>query len=266
MNRSERLSGFIIILLITSLSCVIIVPINLPSRISPTNLPDVIATRTSVSKPRPVRATATELFHNSTVSPAILTDTDLAGLLECGGHGRGDNNCVRHDPIEPISMGKITLISTGIITHINMQFDNRSGIMGDATVLEAMTRDGEQNPVRVYLLLQFEFQSSPEINSYPWTYELVYLIDQDGPPGEVPDSSSLRLDAEWEQLLPRGSQWEFPVSALPYRSSILLPGSVFQTDDYRIQLLCFVESEGRDCSEGLVLAPVGITGIRRYPQ
>lgn len=266
MNSSERLLGFIIILLITSLSCVIIWPINILSRISPTNLPEVIATRTSGSKPRPARATATELFYNSTASPTILTDTDLAGLLECGGPGRGDNSCVRPEPIEPISIGRISLISTGIITHINMQFDNRSGIMGDATVLEAMTRDGEQNPVRVYLLLQFESQSLLEINSYPWTYELVYLIDQDGPPGEVPDSSSLRLDAEWEQLLPRVSQWEFSVSALPYRSSILLPGSVFQTDDYRNQLLCFVESEGRDCSEELVLAPVGITGIRRYPQ
>jgi hypothetical protein len=266
MKSTERLLGFIIILLITSLSCVIIWPINIFSRISPTNLPEVIATRTLVSKPRPARATATELFYNSTASPTILTDTDLASLLECGGPGRGDNSCVRPEPIEPISIGRISLISTGIITHINMQFDNRSGIMGDATVLEAMTRDGEQNPVRVYLLLQFESQSLPEINSYPWTYELVYLIDQDGPPGEVPDSSSLRLDAEWEQLLPRVSQWEFSVSALPYRSSILLPGSVFHTDDYRNQLLCFVESEGRDCSEELVLAPVGITGIRRYPQ
>jgi hypothetical protein len=137
--------------------------------------------------------------------------------------------------------------------------------LGDLTLLEALTQNASSDLVRFSLVLQAELTSRRGVNSFTWTYEMVYLIDLPEFTPEVPDAASLRSDAEWVALLPRGSQWEFNVSGLPYTTEAILDGSIFQSERYRTNLVCFTDSHGNECADGPLLLPVGIVDVPRFP-
>ena len=192
------------------------------------------------------------------------SDQDLLAQLACTEAGIGAVECVRPTSRDPRDVGLVDLVSTGRVVHVPLVADDGTTVLGDVTALEALTRNQSSGLVDILLLLQTEQTSHLGINSYPATYEMVYLIDLEELT-EVPGSSLLRSDEAWRQLMPRGSQWEFSVSSLPYTKKGTLDGSVFQSAGYHAALRCFIESFGADCARDLIIVPVGITGISRYP-
>lgn len=219
-------------------------------------------TRTSGSW-TPITPTPTTL-PLPTLSFDQLSDQDLLVGLACTAPGTGQVECVGSTTQHPKAVGLIYMVSTGRVTHLPLIASDGTTPIGEIAALETITRDASSEPAQIYLLLQAEQASLPGVNSFPWTYEMVYLIDLEAIT-EVPGSSDLRSDETWSQLMPRGSQWKFTVASLPYSNENMLEGSLFHSAGYEASLTCFIQTAGSDCAQGLIVVPVGITGIPRYP-
>jgi len=201
--------------------------------------PVIVPTPQTTSEPAHLRAPTPSASHvpTSAASPTPSmdqhSDLDLAVRLDCKVPCIGKVDCMRGETSDPRTAGAVDLISTGRVTHMPLRAEDAVTILGDLTVLEAMTREASSDPVPISLLLQASLPSQAGVNAYPSTYEMIYLIDLPELVPEVPDATLLRPDGQWQALLPRGSQWEFHVSALPFTKEAVLDGSMFHSEEYR---------------------------------
>jgi len=107
------------------------------------------------------------------------------------------------------------IISTGIVRNIDLKNSTTGDVIGSATVAEVVTRDIEENPVVVDILLQAELDSESGVNQYPTSYSAmqVSLKHKNGEEvnlQEINDEArQIHSLEEWRALMSEGTMWTF---------------------------------------------------------
>lgn len=151
-------------------------------------------------------------------------------------------------------------ISTGTVENIDLTDTNTGKILGIITVLNVVSKDKTGKPFKIKVLLQSELASKPGFNVYPLVSQVVGRMIK-----RMQGESITGLEAgndiqsieQWMEMLPEGSMWTFILPKDGFINEDFLQSTIFTDPRYASFVKEFVESEGEQMNDDLVLIPIG---------
>ncbi|MCH8987116.1 hypothetical protein IIA94_03045 [Patescibacteria group bacterium] len=158
----------------------------------------------------------------------------------------------------------VEVISTGMVRNIDLKDSTTGDVIGSATVAEAVTRDVEENPVLINVLLQAEVNSEPGVNQYPTSYSAmqVSLKHRNGKEVSLQEINSearqIHSPEEWRVLISEGTMWTFLFQKNGLFGTAGELASTDLTHPENVKVIQeFLESKGKSGLGDQVLVPAG---------
>lgn len=97
--------------------------------------------------------------------------------------------------------------STGRVSKIKLKDSDSGKVIGEAAILETVTRDrgDPDNLIRLPLIVQFTPSSSPDRDVMPWVMEEAARLSS----VSIPNSPPVLSKDQIEEIFPRGTIWSF---------------------------------------------------------
>ncbi len=193
-----------------------------------------------------------EALENESLSTELNEDKvrELSEQLECKGA-----TCISESIGYPNEV-ELELISSGVFENVELRDESTNEIIGRLTVLNAVSRDRDEKPMIVQIILQVESFSNPGVNAFAGIYRTLLMIN-----GATLDSVRDKRDLidleKWKEIMPEGSAWTFILSKNE-TIYVFLEQTYFKTQKYNQAVSEFINSSGANLPADFIVVPSGI--------
>ena len=232
-------------------------------RIEPTatetvQVPTEVPTPTEISPTEPeieAEPKAEEVLEDESLSTELNEDKirELSEQLECRG-----TTCIS-ETIGSSGNVDFEYISSGVFENIELKDESTKETIGSLTVLSGVSKDRDEKPIVVQIVLQIELLSDPGVNALSGIYRTLLMMNG-ASPDNVNDKKEVIELKEWKEMMPEGSEWTFLLSKdeIIY---IALEHTYFKTQEYNQAVSGFINSSGTDLPADFIVVPSGVVMI-----
>lgn len=196
-----------------------------------------------------------EALENESLSMELNEEKvrELSEQLECRG-----STCMSETVRSP-NYVDFQCISSGVFENIELRDENTKEAIGELTVLNGVSRDRDEKPIVVQIILQIELFSNPGVNAFPGIYQTLLMINGETLDNVRDENGIIDLE-KWKEIMPESSMWTFILSKNG-TTYVFLEHTHFKTQEYNQAVSKFINSSGTELPADLIIAPSGAAFI-----
>lgn len=197
-----------------------------------------------------------EALENESLSTELNEDKirELSEQLEC----KNGPTCINEIIGSPNEV-HFEFISSGVFENIELRDESTKEIIGRLTVLNSVSKDKDEKPIVVQIIVQVESFSNPGVNAFAGIYHTV-LMNNGATLDSVRDENGIIDLEKWREIMPKGSMWTFNLSKNG-TTYVFLEHTYFKTKEYNQAVSEFISSSGTELPADLIIVPSGAAFI-----
>ena len=224
---------------------------------------EAVATETiQVPTEAPTPTETEEVVEEAIEDESLLTElnedkiNELSEQLTCMGHTGCISESIVNPGVTDPNVIDFEFVSSGVFENIELRDVSTNKITGTMTVLKGVSKDKNEKPIVIRILLQIEMSSKPGWAALSGIYKTLIMMGVKAPDSVSGDEDVLDLK-EWGEVMPESSTWTFNTKKNG-TNLYWLRETYYTTQEYNQSLSEVIDSRGTNLPADFMLVPSGM--------